>query len=47
MAPAEVPPYPRTMTTSPQEQAPVAETELSEGETAEIEARLRDLGYIE
>jgi hypothetical protein len=35
------------MTTSPQEQAPAAETDLSEAETAEIEARLRDLGYIE
>jgi hypothetical protein len=33
--------------TSEQEQTPVAETELSGTETAEIEARLRDLGYIE
>ena len=47
MVPARVSPYPRTMTTAPQEQAPVAETELSETEAAEIEARLRDLGYIE
>jgi hypothetical protein len=47
MVPARVRPYPRTMATSPQDQTPMAETELSEAETAEIEARLRDLGYIE
>lgn len=47
MVPAWVPPYPRTMTTSPQEQSPAVEPELSETEAAEIEARLRDLGYIE
>ena len=46
MVPARVPLYPRSMTTSPHEQAP-AETELSETEAAEIEARLRELGYIE
>jgi hypothetical protein len=35
------------MTTSPQDQAPAAEAELSEAETAEIEERLRGLGYID
>jgi hypothetical protein len=35
------------MTTSPQDQAQETEAELSEIEAAEIEARLRDLGYIE
>jgi len=35
------------MTTSPQDQAPAAEAELSETEAAEIEERLRGLGYIE
>jgi hypothetical protein len=34
------------ISTAPQEPTP-AETELTETEAAEIEARLRDLGYIE
>jgi hypothetical protein len=42
-------PYARCMDISlPQEQAPAeAETGLTETEAAEIEARLRDLGYLE
>ena len=39
--------YPRTMTPSTQDQAPADEAELSETEAAEIEERLRGLGYIE
>jgi hypothetical protein len=35
------------MTASPQDQAPAADVELSETESAEIEERLRGLGYIE
>ena len=47
MVPARGRPYPRGMTTTPQEQASSAETELTETEQAEIEARLRELGYID
>ena len=47
MVPATTRSYARGMTTSPQEQTAAPETELSETETAEIEARPRDLGYID
>ena len=40
--------YARSMTTaSPQDVAPATEAELSESEAAEIEERLRGLGYID
>jgi hypothetical protein len=35
------------MTTSSHDQAPTVDAELSETEAAEIEERLRGLGYIE